>query len=33
VDAQRRSEAPLYPQAFIAVELLIEMKGVPTVID
>jgi hypothetical protein len=33
VDAQRRAEAPLYPQAFIAVELLIEMKGVPTVID
>ena len=33
VEAQRRSEAPLYPQAFIAVELLIEMRGVPTVID
>lgn len=33
VDAQRRSEAPLYPQAFIAVELLIEMRGIATVID
>ncbi len=32
VDAQRRYEAPLYPQAFIAVELLIEMYGVPAVI-
>ena len=32
VDAQQRSEAPLYPQAFIAVELLIEMRGVPAVI-
>ncbi len=32
VDAQRRSEAPLYPQAFIAVEQLIEMRGVPAVI-
>ena len=32
VDAQRRSEAPLYPQAFMAVEQLIEMRGVPAVI-
>ena len=32
VDAQQRSEAPLYPQAFMAVELLIEMRGVPAVI-
>jgi hypothetical protein len=32
VDAQQRAEAPLYPQAFIAVELLIEMRGVPAVI-
>jgi len=33
VDAQRRSESPLYVQAFIAAELLIEMRGVPTVIS
>jgi len=33
VDAQRRYEAPLYAQAFLAVELLIEMRGVPAVID
>jgi hypothetical protein len=32
VDAQRRYEVPLYPQAFIAVELLLEMYGVPAVI-
>ena len=32
VNAQQRSEAPLYPQAFMAVELLIEMRGVPAVI-
>jgi len=33
VDAQRRSQAPLYAQAFIATELLIEMRGVPAVIN
>ncbi len=32
VDAQRRSQAPVYAQAFIAAELLIEMRGVPAVI-
>jgi hypothetical protein len=32
VDAQRRSQAPLYAQAFIAAELIIEMRGVPAVI-
>ena len=30
VEAQRRYEAPLYAQAFVAVELLIEMRDVPT---
>lgn len=33
VDAQRRYEVPLYAQAFIAVELLIEMRGIPAIID
>jgi hypothetical protein len=32
VDAQGRYEAPLYAQAFIAVELLIEMRDVPSII-
>ena len=32
VDAQRRSQAPLYAQAFIAAELIIEMRGVPAVV-
>jgi hypothetical protein len=33
VDAQRQYEASLYAQAFLAVELLIEMRGVPAVIS
>jgi hypothetical protein len=32
VDAQRRYDVPLYTQAFVAVELLIEMHDVPTVV-
>ncbi len=32
VEAQRRYETPLYAQAFIAAELLIEMRGVPAII-
>ena len=32
VEAQHRYEAPLYVQAFIAVELLLEMRGVPAVL-
>ncbi len=32
VDAQQRHEAPLYAQAFLAVELLIETRGVPDVV-
>lgn len=32
VEAQRQYEAPLYAQAFIAAELLIEMRGVPAMI-
>ena len=32
VEAQSRYEAPLYVQAFIAAELLIEMRDVPTVV-
>jgi hypothetical protein len=32
VDAQGRHEAPLYAQAFIAAELLIEMHDVPTLV-
>jgi hypothetical protein len=32
VEAQRRYEAPLYVQAFLAVELLIEMRDVRTII-
>lgn len=32
VEAQRRYEAPLYAEAFIGVELLIEMRDVPTII-
>jgi hypothetical protein len=32
VDAQQRYEVPLYAQAFIAAELLIEMRGVPAII-
>jgi hypothetical protein len=33
VEAQNRYEAPLYVQAFIAVELLLEMRGVPAVLQ
>ena len=32
VEAQQRYEAPLYVQAFIAVELLLELRGVPAVL-
>jgi hypothetical protein len=32
VEAQGRYEAPLYAQAFIAAELLIEMRGVPAIV-
>jgi hypothetical protein len=32
VDAQSRYEAPLYAQAFLAAELLIEMRDVPAVV-
>ncbi len=32
VDAQHRYEAPLYAQAFLAVELLIETRGVPAMV-
>lgn len=32
VGAQRRYETPLYAQAFVAAELLIEMRGVPAII-
>jgi hypothetical protein len=31
VDAQRQYEAPLYAQAFLAVELLVEMRGAAAV--
>ena len=33
VQAQQRYEAPVYAQAFIAAEMLVEMRGVPAVID
>lgn len=32
VDAQRQYDVPLYAQAFLAVELLIEMRGTPAVV-
>lgn len=32
VDAQGRVEAPVYTQAYIAAEMLIEMRGVPAVV-
>jgi hypothetical protein len=32
VEAQRRHEAPLYAQAFVAAELLVDTHGVPTVV-
>jgi hypothetical protein len=32
VEAQQRYEAPVYAQAFIAAELLVEMRGVPATI-
>lgn len=32
VEAQHRYESPLYAQAFIAAELLVEMRGVPAVL-
>jgi hypothetical protein len=32
VDAQRRYEVPLYTQAFMAADLLIQMRGVPAVV-
>jgi hypothetical protein len=33
VDAQRRYQVPLYAQAFIAAELLVEMRGAPAVVQ
>ncbi len=33
VEAQKQYEAPLYTQALIAVEMLIEMRGVPAIIS
>ncbi len=33
VDAQRAYDAPLYAQAFLAVELLIELRGVPALVS
>jgi hypothetical protein len=32
VEAQQRYEAPVYAQAFVAAELLIEMRGVPALV-
>jgi hypothetical protein len=33
VEAQQRHEVPLYAQAFIAAELLVEMRGAPAVVQ